>query len=85
MEEPGFSEEVFEKNRVRELVTAFFRHRDCCALMRPAEEETELNALQTAATAGVRPGFIRQVRMHLSLPFNPAYILLDCSFVRLML
>ena len=61
MEEPGFSEEVFEKNRVRELVTAFFKRRDCCALMRPAEEEEDLNALQTAATSNVRPGFLKQV------------------------
>ena len=61
MEEPGFSEEVFEKNRVRELVTAFFKRRDCCALMRPAEEEEDLNALQTAAGSKVRPGFIQQV------------------------
>ena len=61
MEEPGFSEEVFEKNRVRELVTAFFKRRDCSALMRPAEEEEDLNALQTAAGPKVRPGFIQQV------------------------
>lgn len=61
MEEPGFSEEVFEKNRVRELVTAFFKRRDCCALMRPAEEEEDLNALQTAAGPKVRPGFVQQV------------------------
>jgi hypothetical protein len=62
MEEPGFTEEIFEKNRVRELVTAFFRRRDCCALMRPAEEESDLNALQSAATAGIRPEFLKQVQ-----------------------
>jgi hypothetical protein len=35
----GFSEGIEAKNRIRGLITEYFRDRDCVALVRPAEDE----------------------------------------------
>ena len=86
MEEPGFSEEVFEKNRVRELVTAFFKRRDCACLPRPMVDEAALAAMHqqggdgSAAAADsppLRPAFLqalsglqRKVRSAADLPLQ---------------
>jgi hypothetical protein len=35
----GFTEGIESKNRIRNLITEFFRDRDCVALVRPVEDE----------------------------------------------
>lgn len=38
----GFSESVMQKNRIRRLLTSFFKERDCCTMIRPLTKEEEL-------------------------------------------
>ena len=41
-EQKGCSEAVESKNRLRRLLSHFFKERDCCTLVRPTEEEKDL-------------------------------------------
>jgi hypothetical protein len=41
----GFSDDVEEKNRIRRLLTAFFKERDCITMIRPLVDETKLQNL----------------------------------------
>lgn len=43
----GISEKVESRNRIRRLIKHFFTDRDCATLVRPTEEETDLQALQS--------------------------------------
>lgn len=38
----GFSDGVDQKNRIRRLLTTFFKERDCITLVRPLTQETNL-------------------------------------------
>lgn len=38
----GNSDKVENRNRIRRLVKHFFKDRDCCTLVRPIEEEKDL-------------------------------------------
>ena len=42
----GHSEAVEAKNRVRRLITSFFQDRDCFTMVRPTENEKDLQYLQ---------------------------------------
>ena len=57
----SWTEEVEQKNRTRELIRTFFNPRRCKQLIRPAEEEEELNGLQNPDSPGIRPEFLQQV------------------------
>lgn len=46
--QPGFSDEVAQKNHIRALLTNFFRERNCVTLVRPAADETVLRDLGSA-------------------------------------
>ena len=37
--QPGFTEEGEEKNRIRRLLTSFFKDRDCFTMVRPLVNE----------------------------------------------
>ena len=37
--QPGFTEDGEEKNRIRRLLTSFFKDRDCCTMVRPLTNE----------------------------------------------
>jgi hypothetical protein len=38
----GFSDEVEQKNRIRRLLSTFFKERDCITLVRPLVKEENL-------------------------------------------
>ena len=62
--EIGFDDDVTARNRVRMLLTAFFKQRECAALPRPIIEEAALQELgsgEAVSTATLRPGFVEQL------------------------
>jgi hypothetical protein len=44
-QQKGSSDNVETKNRIRRLIKHFFKDRDCYTLVRPVEEEKELQKL----------------------------------------
>ncbi len=38
----GFSDQIESKNKIRNLLKAFFQQRDCCTMVRPLTKEDEL-------------------------------------------
>jgi hypothetical protein len=44
-EQKGSSENVEKKNKIRRLVVNFFKDRDCYTMVRPTEEEKDLQTL----------------------------------------
>eukprot|EP00640_Fibrocapsa_japonica_P000953 CAMPEP_0113935390 /NCGR_PEP_ID=MMETSP1339-20121228/2546_1 /TAXON_ID=94617 /ORGANISM="Fibrocapsa japonica" /LENGTH=822 /DNA_ID=CAMNT_0000937531 /DNA_START=19 /DNA_END=2487 /DNA_ORIENTATION=+ /assembly_acc=CAM_ASM_000762 len=53
----GFSSEAANRNQIRNLLTTFFRERDCVTLVRPAEEEQALRSLGNLSLDALRPEF----------------------------
>jgi hypothetical protein len=45
-QQKGASDQVETKNRIRRMVKHFFKDRDCFTMVRPVEEERELQNLQ---------------------------------------
>ena len=41
----GFSDDIEDKNRIRRLLTSFFKQRECITLVRPLVNETKLQQL----------------------------------------
>ncbi|CAI2378647.1 unnamed protein product [Moneuplotes crassus] len=58
MPQKGISEKVEARNRIRRLIKHFFTDRDCATLVRPTEEETDLQALQSLPDDILRPEFV---------------------------
>ena len=56
----GFSDDVEEKNRIRRLLTAYFRDRDCATLVRPLVDELKLQQLNSCTFEELRPEFVEQ-------------------------
>ena len=44
-EQKGTSDNIENKNRIRRLLRHFFKDRDCCTMVRPVEDEKELQKL----------------------------------------
>lgn len=59
--QPGFSDEVENKNRIRRLIQKFFPERDCFTMVRPLTKEDELQNLELKELQSLRPEFIEQV------------------------
>lgn len=57
-EQKGCSEAVESKNRLRRLLTHFFQERDCCTLIRPTEQEKDLQALIKLPDSDLRAEFV---------------------------
>ena len=57
----GSSEIVEEKNRVRKLLKHFFSDRDCATLVRPIENETDVQNLSKLPNDKLRKEFIDQL------------------------
>lgn len=55
----GFSDGIESKNRIRRLITAFFKQREGATLIRPVSDEYQLQHLQS--TDQLRPEFLDQV------------------------
>lgn len=64
----GVSDSVEAKNRIRRLLTGFFKDRDCFALIRPTESEKALQRLDEAEDSVFRPEFLQlagKLRRHI--------------------
>lgn len=57
----GFSESIEQKNRIRRLLTSFFKERECFTLVRPLTKEEDLQNLDTLDIDQLRPEFASQM------------------------
>lgn len=57
----GVSDAIESKNRIRRNFTHFFRDRDCCTMVRPLENEKDLQKLDSLSDADMRPEFVEQI------------------------
>jgi hypothetical protein len=62
MPQKGVSDSVESKNRIRRLLKHFFKERDCCTMVRPLENEKELQKLDELGDDQLRPEFIEQTK-----------------------
>mmetsp|Transcript_17968 Transcript_17968/g.55276 ORF Transcript_17968/g.55276 Transcript_17968/m.55276 type:complete len:863 (-) Transcript_17968:32-2620(-) len=53
----SFTSEAASRNQIRTLLSSFFRERDCCTLVRPAEDEDTLRNLSNVPLRQLRPEF----------------------------
>ena len=63
MEQKGSTESIEEKNLVRKMIKTYFLERDCFPMVRPVENERDLQKLQTLSDERIRPEFLRQSEM----------------------
>ena len=63
MEQKGSTESIEEKNLVRKMIKTYFVERDCFPMVRPVENERDLQKLQTLSDERMRPEFLRQCEM----------------------
>jgi len=54
----GVSENIQQKNRIRRVIRDFFAERDCVCLVRPTDEEKDLQNLINIKDEDLRPEFI---------------------------
>ena len=59
----GLSNIIEEKNRVRSLIRTYFPERDCFVMVRPIEEETDLQNLQNLPDKQFRKEFLDQAKI----------------------
>lgn len=59
-----------EKNKLREVVRDLFRDRDCCTLVRPVSEESDLRHVQKMPFEALRPQFRTQVGAFVHKVYN---------------
>jgi hypothetical protein len=57
----GFSDSVEQKNRIRRLLTSFFKERDCQTMIRPLTNEDNLQCLEEMELGDLRAEFVEQV------------------------
>lgn len=62
-EQKGNSEAIEKKNRVRRLLRHFFKDRDCSTLVRPTEDESNLQILGMLKDDALRPEFVEQLQL----------------------
>lgn len=60
-QQPGFSTDAQARNRVRRVLTSFFRQRECATLVRPVDDENDLSTVDTAPETSLRPLFRKQI------------------------
>lgn len=58
-QQKGSSEKIEARNRIRRLIKTFFTDRDCFTLVRPTEQESDLQSLQSLSDEFLRPEFIQ--------------------------
>ena len=59
----GMSDVIEEKNRVRNLIKAYFPERDCFIMVRPVEKEKDLQNLQNLPDFKLRKEFLEQAKI----------------------
>lgn len=57
-EQKGMSDAIEAKNRIRRLISQFFQDRDCHTLVRPIEDETKLQHLDSLKESELREQFV---------------------------
>jgi hypothetical protein len=57
----GISENVENKNKIRRLLKFFFQDRDCVTVVRPAENEEEIQSLNLVDSSQFRKEFLEQM------------------------
>ncbi len=57
-EQKGTSDSIENKNRIRRLIKHFFQDRDCSTLVRPVEDEKQLQNLNQIDNCDLRSEFI---------------------------
>lgn len=60
IEQDGSSDQIEQKNRIRRILSHFFRERHCHTLVRPVNEEEDLKNIETMSDDKLRPQFIEQ-------------------------
>ena len=60
-EQSGFSDAVASKNRIRRMIVSFFKERDCYTMVRPTEDERDIQRLQDLTNQDMRPEFVEQM------------------------
>ena len=60
-EQRGTSDAIENKNRIRRMITSFFKDRDCYTMVRPTEDERDLQKLQNLTNGNMRPEFVNQM------------------------
>ena len=63
MEQKGSTESIEEKNLVRKMIKTYFIERDCFPLVRPVENENDLQNLMNLPESKIRPEFVKQCSM----------------------
>jgi hypothetical protein len=59
----GMTNLIEEKNRVRSLIKTYFPERDCFVMVRPIEEESDLQNLQNIPDNQLRKEFVEQAKI----------------------
>ena len=60
-EQRGESDSVVNKNRIRRMIVSFFKDRDCYTMVRPTEDERDLQKLQDLENESMRAEFVDQM------------------------
>jgi hypothetical protein len=60
-QQEGFSTDAQARNRVRRVLTSFFKDRECATLVRPLEDETRLQVIDTLPENSLRIEFRKQI------------------------
>jgi len=68
-EQRGFSKEIMERNNIRKLLTAFFKERHCFTMVRPTQEEKDLQTL-SSNVGKIRGIFEKQLQELRNMIFN---------------
>ena len=63
MEQKGSTQSIEEKNLVRKMIKTYFNERDCFPMVRPVENENDLQNLMNLPDNKIRPEFIKQSNM----------------------
>ena len=63
MEQKGLTESIEEKNLVRKMIKTYFNERDCFPMVRPVENENDLQNLMNLSENKIRPEFIKQCNL----------------------
>ena len=56
----GFSDDIEQKNRIRRLISSFFKERECVTLVRPFIDEQDLQSFENKELDELRPEFREQ-------------------------
>ena len=60
-EQKGSSDAVEKKNKIRRLISCYFKDKDCFTLVRPTENEKDLQRIQKMEDSELRTEFMSQV------------------------